>query len=77
MGEKSKKSRKKNSQRNFLKQGGGSKAVYKLFKKTGKMVRVGFPKDDTSPDELPSKAPIYLHEQLYCLTLQLDEISSN
>ena len=36
-----------------------------------------FRKDDTSPDELPSKAPIYLHEQLYCLTLQLDEISSN
>ena len=42
MGKKSK----KNSQRNFIKQGGGggSKAVYKLYKKTGKMVRVGFPK---------------------------------
>ena len=43
MGKKSKKSR-KNSQRNFIKQGGGSKAVYKLYKKTGKMVRGGFPK---------------------------------
>ena len=31
--------------RNFIKQGGGggSKAVYKLYKKTGKMVRDGFP----------------------------------
>ena len=43
MGKKSKKVE-KNSQRNFIKQGGGgSKAVYKLYKKTGKMVRDGFP----------------------------------
>ena len=43
MGKKSKKKLKKNSQRNFIKQGGGSKAVYKLYKKTRKMVRDGFP----------------------------------
>ena len=44
MGKKSKKSRKQNSQRNFIKQGGGgAKAVYKLYKKTGKMVRDAFP----------------------------------
>ena len=35
----------KNLQRNFIKQGGGgSKAVYKLYKKTGEMVRGAFPK---------------------------------
>ena len=45
MGKKSKKKSKKNSQRNFIKQGGGgSKAVYKLYKKTGEMVRAAFPK---------------------------------
>ena len=41
---KSRKKVEKNSQCNFIKQGrGGSKAVYKLYKKTGKMVRAGFP----------------------------------
>ena len=28
---------------NLIKRGGGSKAVYKLFKKTGKLVSGGFP----------------------------------
>ena len=37
--------------RNFIKRGGrggegGSKAVYKIYKKTGEMVRGAFPKSD-------------------------------
>ena len=44
--EKSRKNVSKNSHRNFIKQGEGegSKAVYKLYKKTGILVRDGFPK---------------------------------
>ena len=74
MGEKSKKSRKKvekNSQRNFIKQGGGSKAVYKLYKKTGKMVRVGFPKHIHSPCRKENSVNIFnmvgLHRQEDCM----------
>ena len=44
----------KNSHRNFIKRGGGgSKAVYKLYKKTGEMEKDGFPKEDKNLETDP------------------------
>ena len=42
--EKNRKNVSKNSHRNFIKRGGGSKVSYKLYKNTGILVQDGFPK---------------------------------